>query len=378
MDVKQLRKILGNSKLHGRPFQFVDRIREDLAGWGLLKYKYTQQRTEDGEIRNKAQAKLLDEVLEQGWKQWEPNVKLPNPVPDAESESVDDKPLPGVYAKLKTSLGLLRLDYEGAKAFALQALQNRMKIRSKTKGWKQDKNRHMTLKIYSCWLTTLDALQDAIQKPKRFKVHPEMETRGRAYTIMTSLPTYLRKFVTLNGEPLVVADISCSQPLLFGLYLKQNYPVLTPDMAHYLRLVQSGEFYPYLKDLLVHYQQELDLDTFKAEFFGKVFYSKEKKFHPWRCLFHMYFPGVSQVILDLKGAVPYKTPGDPKKMTCMLSLLESDLMLQGVAAKLYKAKIKAFITVHDAIYTTAQHYQTVIDTIQEEYAQYGITPNIKG
>ncbi|WP_185283279.1 hypothetical protein [Hymenobacter sp. NBH84] len=378
LNIERMRKVLGNSKINGKPFQFIDKVREDLAEWNIIKYKYIQQRQVNSygeiEIRNKALAKIKDEAVEQGWKQWDTKAQVVTEV-NPEDEGLEK--LPGVYGKLKSSLSLLKLDYEGAKAFADRALQTRMKVRDRIKGWRQEKNRRITPEIYSRWLTTLDSLRDAIQDPKRFCVHIEKEDKGRAYTIMTSLPHYFRQFVTLNGEPMVVADISCSQPLLFGLYLKQAYKELTPDMEHYLQLVQSGEFYGYIKSLLIHHNQKFSPDTFKAEFFGKVFYSKEKKFHKWRCLFHMYFPGVSEAILRVKGAVPYECKGEPQKMTSMLSLLESDIMLQGVAAKLYKAGIKAFVTLHDAIYTTQQHYNQIIETIRAEYAQYDITPNIK-
>ncbi len=176
---------------------------------------------------------------------------------------------------------------------------------------------------------------------------------------------------------MVEIDISNSQPLLFGLYLKENYSSLTPDMEHFIQLVESGTFYDYLKGLLVHYRLKFTQDTFKSEFFGKVFYSKEIKFHPWRCLFHLYFPCVSEAILQAKGAKPYETPGDPYLLTSKLSLLESQIMLQGVANSLYGAKITEFIPIHDAIYCTEEYRDVVIATIYEEYAKWGITPHIK-
>lgn len=374
LNIAKLRAVLGNSKFEGKPFQFVDRIREDLYRWGIILYKYITNITDEGSIRRKSIAKIKDEVVAIGWKQWS---VIKDFVIATKGEKADVQPV-GIYKKLQGSLNLLRLDYAGAIAYCEQALATRMKIRSKMDGWKLNDNRRVTADIFSSWKTVLDCLNDTLREKKKFKVHAEFQVRGRAYTLMTSFPKALRRFVTIGGKPMVEADISCSQPLLFALYLKQTYGEnMTADMKHYTHLVETGEFYPYLKSLLVHYQQKFNSETFKPEFFGKVFYSKEKKFHKWRCLFALYFPGVSDAILKVKGANPFEAPGDPYKLTSILSLLESDIMLQGVASRLYAAGIKSFITVHDAIYTTDEWLDVVVSTIYEEYSLRGITPNIK-
>ncbi|WP_045688157.1 hypothetical protein [Hymenobacter sp. AT01-02] len=158
LNVKKLRKALGNSKLQGKSFQFVDKIREDLYEWKILLYKYTIT-THEGLVRKKSLAKIKDEVLAMGWKQWVPNLhfKLPAPAKDNTTQ--------GVYQQIKKSLKHLRLDAGAALDFCDTALQIRLKVKSKMEGWMLNQDRRVNTEIHSSWITAVDALQDAIKLP---------------------------------------------------------------------------------------------------------------------------------------------------------------------------------------------------------------------
>jgi hypothetical protein len=168
----------------------------------------------------------------------------------------------------------------------------------------------------------------------------------------------------------------------------QNYDNLTPDMEHYIRLVQRGEFYPYLKQLLTFYQLPYTDSSFKGEFFAKIFYSKEKVFGVWRSLFHLHFPGVSEAILKAKqvklgekkaskSGRMLTVGGKPEILSNYLSLLESDIMIQGVAKTLYANGIYEFLTIHDAILVPKELVDIAYNTMLTEYKNKGINPTIK-
>lgn len=221
-----------------------------------------------------------------------------------------------------------------------------------------------------------------------FEVTVQHRTEGRVYTAVTSFPKKLKSYLRLCGKKLVQLDCSCSQPLLFAAFLKTNYKVLTADMSLYIELVQAGKFYQHIQSLLQASGLAYSEDSFKAEFFAKVFYSKEKQFGAWRKLFHEAFPGVSAAILKEKKAVLGQkhlngkgnlvtTGGYPELLSNKLSLLESEIMIQGMAKRLYAEGIDDFLTVHDAILVTAEHIDTAYNIMLEEYQNYGITPTIK-
>lgn len=367
------RKILGNSKhprttkgQPGKSFQFADLIRCDLKRWGIIKARYQKKTGTDGAEYRILLVKVLDEHCAGGWRRWQPDHEI--------ALRSTGEALTGVYARIQRSLSLVTVDYPAACRYVQDAFEGREALPDKLVGWRWEKNRFVNEHVRSSWRMSLDYIHEG-----DWHVKVDHTSTGRVYTSITSFPKRLRQFLRLNGLPLVAADVSCSQPLLFGVYLKREYPVLTPDMKQYLHLVQTGQFYPYLKQLLINQQLPFADETFKGEFFGKIFYSKEKVFGKWRSLFHDHFPNVSEAILRAKGAIRGQRAGEPERLSRKLTMLESEIMIKGVARRLYEDGIDQFVTIHDAIFTTTEPgmLDVVVATIIEEYQRHGVTPHIK-
>jgi hypothetical protein len=68
---------------------------------------------------------------------------------------------------------------------------------------------------------------------------------GRVHTNLTNLKSSMRAFLSHRGRPLVNLDIRNSQPLFFGVLLREKYASgpMPDDVRHYLELVQAGRFY---------------------------------------------------------------------------------------------------------------------------------------
>jgi|GEM_PF-3766440 len=372
-DAGAARKLLGNSKLRpsvkgqpGEPFHFVDLIRKDLKRWGIIKARYSKKRRTDGSEYWILLVKVLDEWQAGGWRTWQQGQKM--------ASQATSSRLPGVYGNIERSLSLVTIEHDEALRHVQLAYNRRERLPAKRKSdrWRWKRYRYVDDFVSSSWRMSINNVHEGNWNVK-------VDATGRVYSSITNLPKRFRELLRLDGLPLVAADVSCSQPLLFGVYLKREYPTLTPDMEHYLQLVQSGEFYSYLKGLLVHHQLPFADDYFKGEFFGKIFYSKEKVFGKWRCLFHHYFPGVSEAIMRAKGAVFGARAGNPAQLSRELTTLESTIMIQGVARRLYEDGIDQFVTIHDAIFTTTEPgmLDVVVATIIEEYQRHGVTPHIK-
>lgn len=365
VSTQRLKRELGNSKMAGKNCWFVDRIRKDLKRWNIILSKYRNNIGCNGTQTRTSLAKVLDEVALHGWSEW-----IPNRVITLKQTSA---PLSGVYASIYRSLALVTIDSSAALGFADAAKAAGMSLPNKLCGWWLKTNRVVNEEVHSSWTSAISAIQRG-----QYEVHVEFGSSGRVYTFVTNFPKALKSFLRINGMSLWQLDCANSQPLLFALYLKRHYTNLTGDMQHYLELVQSGEFYSYIKNLLTFYHLAFDEATFKGEFFAKIFFSREKVFGPWRTLFHHYFPGVSEAILQVKRAIPYRVAGDPKLLSAQLSLQESEIMIHGVARRLYEQNLYGFVTIHDAILTTQADgmVAVVYNMMLEEYANFGLRPKI--
>ncbi|MBU6122602.1 hypothetical protein [Hymenobacter siberiensis] len=365
VSTQRLKHELGNSKMAGKNCWFVDRIRKDLKRWNIILSKYKNNVGSNGTRTRTSLAKVLDEVALRGWSEWVPNRAI--------TLKQTSAPITGVYASIRRSLSLVNIDFPAALGYAEDAKAAGMSLPNKLRGWWLETNRVVNEEVHSSWTSAINAIQRG-----QYEVHVEFGSSGRVYTFITNFPKALKSFLSINGMSLWQLDCANSQPLLFALYLKRHYTVLTSDMQHYLELVQNGEFYSYIKNLLTFYRLKFDEATFKGEFFAKIFFSREKVFGRWRTLFHHFFPAVSAAILEVKGAIPYRVAGDPRRLSAQLSLLESEIMIDGVARRLYEQNLYGFVTVHDAILTTQDDgmVAVVYNMMLEEYANYGLRPKI--
>ena len=375
VSVGRLRKELRHSKMAGKNCWFVDRIRKDFAHWGIILKKYKDIPGENGKNHRTSLAKIKDEIIALGWQEWAPNTVFLWP----QSPQI----LTGVYASIQRSLGLLSIDYEGARDFTSWARSTRLALPDKLRGSIVETNRVVNYEVWSSWNESISLVQQCL-----CEVTVQYCTSGRVFTVVTSFPRKLKPFLKIGGKGLWQLDCSCSQPLLFAAYLKRHYSVWTPDMHLYLQLVESGNFYGYLKQLLYFHNLPYSEDTFKGDFFAKIFYSREKISSKWRRLFHHYFPGVSNAILAAKRVTPgaqhrnkngrmVTAGGHPELLSNALSLLESDIMIQGVAQSLYATGETEFVTIHDALLLPKELIERAKALMIKEYQRHGVTPKIK-
>jgi len=374
VSVKKLKRVLGNSKMKGKNRWFIDRIRQDFKRWNIILTKYKKNVYDNG-ITKTAMAKIKDERIATGWQEWTPNKEI--------NLRQFDQPLTGVYANMQRSLSRLTIDYSQAIAFAQHAFDTSMKLPDKLEGWRVNRDRFVNWDVFTSWKSSIKQIQQG-----HFEIHVQYATSGRAFTPVTNFSKFLKHTLRMDGKPMLQFDCSCSQPLIFAALLKSTYKELTDDMRLYIDLTQSGQFYPHFQYLLRNAGIAFNEASFKADFFSKVFYTREKRWCDWRKIFHKHFEGVSNAILKEKKAVLGQkhindngnvvvTGGYPELLSNKLSLLESEIIIQGVAKSLYGANIYDFLTVHDAILVTEEYADVVYDLMLREYQNCGVTPTIK-
>jgi len=225
---------------------------------------------------------------------------------------------------------------------------------------------------------------------------------GRFHSNLTNLKKELRNFITYDRQKLVNVDIKNSQPLFSTLLLSKtfyenksrcsifNFPhslslislsshipffiimivkslqkADNKDIDEYISIVNSGQFYKQISDLLFP-DQTFDKKKVKMMFF-KVFFSnnhtlgqpgaKDKK------KFAQKFPDVYNIFKLIKRK-------NHTALAHILQTIESEIIIQRVVPRIATEKPNLPIfTIHDSVATTMGNEEYVASIIREEIFQ---------
>lgn len=252
---------------------------------------------------------------------------------------------------------------------------------------------------------TFSQHQVAIKQISQKEFRLSYDDYGRVHTNLTNLLSPLRRFLSYKGRPLVNVDICNSQPLFLGtLFIpresnKEVNPLITmkrdknnkynslstplplcsgkeqdlnsaevnEDVAKYLDLVQSGEFYEHV---ISSSGLDINRDDVKDKVFG-VMYGRNR--HPDEIygVFEQEFPTITEFMRQVKKS-------GHAKLAHMMQREESEFIMKGVCQRLMKEHPELFIsTIHDSILTTKGNEDIVVGIMVEEFERLGIQPRLK-
>jgi len=212
------------------------------------------------------------------------------------------------------------------------------------------------------------------------------DLRGRVYSNLTSLNSEFRQFLSLEGHKLVNLDIANSQPLFFGLLLKQQIlsdnkssdggylplyiydATASRDIEQYITLCAQGKLYDYLMETLgIKTRNQAKQRLFASIFYGKQSSHKKDMFLRFADL----FPTVAQHIKKHKA-------GNYKALALEMQRCEADLMIQGVCKRLSQTHPTApLLTIHDSIMTTENYASLIRSAMIDEFKRFGVQPQIR-
>ncbi|RYZ24581.1 MAG: hypothetical protein EOO16_00315 [Chitinophagaceae bacterium] len=166
----------------------------------------------------------------------------------------------------------------------------------------------------------------------------------RIYSNICNLKRDLRKFILLQGKPLMETDIACSQVVFSVPVIEKALSGQTEDFQTYTAAALSGTFYEILADSAsMDITLPDDRKMFKQEFFRQIFFSKPHRYSlPIKDAFQRLFPTVYEAINKIKK-------GNHSKFAVQLQNLESDLINSNVLKALQDEGHVA-LSLHDAIY----------------------------
>jgi hypothetical protein len=214
---------------------------------------------------------------------------------------------------------------------------------------------------------------------EKYRVSRPIEN-SRVYTNITNLPRVFRPYLRLNGKPLIGFDIANSQPLLaaiaFTKYSNNEYGFVKEDVAKYLESCEAGIFYEYFMDLnRIDTNCEETRVKFKAEFFGKIFYTKEvKKDNYLKTQFKEKYPTCYEAIFQIKGGEYYSK--DYKIFPALMTEIETEIMF-GTNMKIIKMGYD-MVNIFDSLYSDNEEaIKEAKKMVMDDFAYLGIRPKLK-
>jgi hypothetical protein len=204
--------------------------------------------------------------------------------------------------------------------------------------------------------------------------------KSRVYNNLTNLPRDHRKYISFDGKPILMTDISNSQILLTVPMIEKYYKVhsgkgaldMPTDIIKFREWAESGLFYENFSKLLhpgemtPEQRKEMKIYIFREIWFSAVRRINRNRIKP---VFKKKFPEVFKIIKALK----FK---NYKSFARELQRFEASIMVDKVAKRLLvKHKV---LTLHDAIICTNAAILIEAETlINEALSKFGLTPKFK-
>lgn len=234
----------------------------------------------------------------------------------------------------------------------------------------------------------------------------------------------MRKYLRVDGQPLVNVDISNSQPLFLGLLVKKKVgeegrkgerereekekkekrdicgyfcreteiPISTfpssypPDLVTYLSLCQQGKLYAYVNERMpcpVDFTDEEAYMGFKKAFLAVLYapewFSRDSVREGIHSVLWAHFPTLAAFVEDEKTSHKDLSWKDRHKaLARQAQIQESDFVYNRVVPAIMKKYPDLYITtVHDSVMTTVGNEDKIRRIMLSEFARLGVRPNIK-
>ena len=248
------------------------------------------------------------------------------------SEMKQSSILPSVRSKLVQSLDKIKIDYDGAYSFL-----NELKTANIIDDSKYKRN------------------QISIENIKDENIYFNFDDYGRFHTNFTILRKEIRnQFLSINNEMLAEVDIKNSQPLFFGVLLKNTLPHINGDTKRYFDLIVSGLLYEdIIEKSKISSRKEAKLLMYKILFGDNI-----KDNIKMNKIFKKIYPSVHEYILEFK-----EEKKNYKELAYKLQKMESNFLFNVVINEIYQTYPDIVLfTVHDSI-MFPKSYQEKVEAI---------------
>lgn len=213
---------------------------------------------------------------------------------------------------------------------------------------------------------------ELLQKQEFFSVVDT--TSKRFHNNLTNLSTKMRKFLSINDQPLWQVDIANSQPLFLYLVLKDRN-ISQDEMNKYRDSVVSGQFYESLAAAMNSSLDLTDFDQrkeFKKKIFGGVLFDRNRsKLSKYEITFKAEYPEIFETIRGMKA-------GGYKQVAIALQKAESKFIFEAVKSIDNEFKGQApILTIHDSICSTEDYIYMIEQIMQNKFeTEFDVSPSL--
>jgi hypothetical protein len=206
------------------------------------------------------------------------------------------------------------------------------------------------------------------------------DIKSRVYTNITSLSRNHRQYISFDGQPMLMTDISNSQilltvPLLHKFWAKKSgrgLLTLPADVNRFQTLAETGKFYEHIaKSVGKIFKNEDERSQFKREVFANIWFSKNsKRKNAIKTAFQDEFPTVYDIIWQLKAE-------RHNEFAIKLQQFEASIMVDKVWMKMVKMN-KSVLTLHDAIIcSNFEDLELAEKLIDDAMVKFRLAPKFK-
>jgi hypothetical protein len=256
-------------------------------------------------------------------------------------------------------------------------LENKIKVLNKDNGKYEEYSQNQ----FNASILVIDKVSEEI-KNQNFTMQ-RAKNGNRLFTSFTNIPKYIRKFIQIDGKPIICSDLKNSQPLelnfLIDRELKNSFDdTLDCEFQIYKSLTEKGIFYDWLEEKATEngYVKK-DNKVFKKQFFEELFFSKVESYQKSiiKSTFNGIFPSIYNLICEIK--TPFHN-----RLAIELQRIEAEIFIDLICKQLASlsgtepfGQIPVF-TIHDAIYCTEDDLDIVHAEILTVFEKLGLKPTL--
>jgi hypothetical protein len=227
------------------------------------------------------------------------------------------------------------------------------------------------LKIKSAF----EAIQKIKLKQFTYKRDTKYGQKTRAYSNLTNLNKSIRKFLLLDGKPIIEIDIVNAQPLLLLIMMCQiqeemkdllNKEILIKEIEKFREMVESGKFYETIAEAT-----NKTRDQAKTAFYGYLFSRNSESGTKVRNWFKNKFYMIYQQLCRIKEENDYR------RVAINLQTLESNMIIDYSVDQL-RGKKYPMVTIHDSIVTNSKTFALKLSQhLKKEFKKFKINVKVK-
>ncbi|MGQ2984852.1 hypothetical protein [Flavobacterium sp.] len=198
-------------------------------------------------------------------------------------------------------------------------------------------------------------------------------TNGRLFTNLTSLPSYLRKFI-ISDENLINIDIKTSQPFFMYTALIGKKGINKDELTEYSKMVTQGllyetfaERYRTLTGTKPLADAKDEREFAKKQIF-KIFFSRVASFAKEKSVFRSIFPTIMGYIDDTNRV-------ENNTLSLQMQNMESDFITKTIMNKCKDENIIP-LTIHDSLIVGETTAPRVLQILTETFKDvFGVCPS---